>query len=49
MMSDRKYVENTYFQLQTDKLFRYVETQINPTEQPISVEAFTDMVKNHHH
>lgn len=49
MMSDKKYVENTYFQVQTDKLFRLLETQITATEQAITPEAFGELVKNHQH
>jgi len=49
MMSDKKYMENTYFQIQTDKMFRVLETQITPNITPITPEAFGDLVKNHKH
>ncbi len=47
MMKDKKFVEQTYAQVQTGKLFQALETQVHATEEPISVEAFAE--KLHHH
>lgn len=49
MMQDKKYVENTYFQLQTTKLFNLLETQIKTTEASISAEEFASKLHHHHH
>ncbi len=49
MMKDRKFVEDSYHRIQTDKLFAWTETQVKPTEKPISAEAFTKMQQEHHH
>ncbi len=49
MMKDRKFVEDSYHRIQTDKLFAWTETQVNPAEKPISAEAFTKMQQEHHH
>jgi len=49
MMKDRKYVEETYHRLQTQKIFEWAETQINPTDKPISADDFTKMQEEHQH
>jgi trigger factor len=49
MMSDKKFVENTYFQIQTTKLFNLLETQIKTKEESISAEDFAAKLHNHHH
>lgn len=49
MMKDRKYVEDAYTRLQTQKIFGWAESQINPTDKPISAEEFTKMVEAHQH
>ena len=52
MMHDKKFVEDSYHRIQTDKLFGQLESNLNPTETPISVEEFTkelDKHKHHHH
>ncbi|BAV09066.1 cell division trigger factor [Filimonas lacunae] len=49
MLQDQKFVENTYFQLQTTKLFQALETQVKAKEEAISAEAFAEKLHNHHH
>jgi trigger factor len=49
MMKDKKYVEDTYHRILTDKLFAWAETQIQPTDKSISAADFKHMVENHHH
>ncbi len=49
MMKDRKYVEETYNRLQTQKIFEWAETQVKPEEKQISSEEFTKMVEAHQH
>lgn len=49
MMSDKKFVENTYFQIQTSKLFNLLETQIQTKEESISAEDFASKLHHHHH
>lgn len=49
MMKDRKYVEDAYNRLQTQKLFDWAETQANAEETPISKEEFLKMNEEHHH
>jgi trigger factor len=49
MMKDRKYVEDAYNRLQTQKIFEWAESKINPTDQPIDADEFTRMVETHQH
>ena len=49
MLQDQKFVENTYFQLQTQKLFNLLEGQVSATEESISAEAFAEKLHHHHH
>lgn len=47
-MQDKKFIEQTYHQLLTSKLFGFAETQVtNYDEQLVSVEEFA--AKQHHH
>ena len=49
MMKDRKYVEDAYHRIQTQKTFEWTETQVKPAEKEISMEDFTKMIEAHQH
>ena len=49
MMQDRKFVEDSYQRISTDKLFKAIETEVTAKDESISAEKFADMVNNHHH
>jgi len=51
MMKDRKYVEDSYNRIQTQKIFEWTATQVKPEVKEISAEDFTKMVEEHqqHH
>ncbi len=49
MMKDRKFVEETYNRIQTQKIFEWAETQVKPEEKQITAEEFTKMVEAHQH
>lgn len=49
MMKDRKYVEDAYNRLQTQKLFEWIETQVNAEEMPVTKEEFIKMNEQHQH
>jgi trigger factor len=49
MMKDKKYVEDAYMRLQTQKLFEWAETKINTIETPITREEFVHMNEEHQH
>lgn len=49
MMQDRKFVEDTYHRVSTDKLFSTLETQVTASPEKISAEAFAEKLHHHHH
>ena len=49
MMKDRKYVEDAYNRLQTQKIFDWAETQIQAVDTPVTREAFIHMNEEHQH
>ena len=49
MMKDQKFLEETYMKIQTNKLFRLLEQQVNATEESISAEDFASKLHHHHH
>ncbi|HMR90909.1 MAG TPA: trigger factor [Chitinophagaceae bacterium] len=49
MMKDRKYVEDAYNRIQTQKIFEWSEDKVNPADQAISADDFTRMVEEHRH
>ncbi len=49
MMKDKKYVEDAYTRLQTQKLFEWAETKINAIETPITKEGFAHLNEEHQH
>ena len=49
MMKDRKYMEDAYNRIQTQKIFEWAETKINPTDKEIGADEFTKMVEEHQH
>jgi len=49
MMKDRKFVEDSYHRISTDKMFTMLEGQVNATEEAISAEDFAKKLHHHHH
>ena len=49
MMKDRKYVEDAYNRLETQKMFDWAENQINAVDTPITKEEFSHMNEEHQH
>ena len=49
MMKDRKYVEDAYNRIQTQKIFEWAATQVKPADKDISAEEFTKMAEAHQH
>jgi len=49
MMKDRKYVEDAYNRLQSQKVFEWAETKVKPKGTSISAEDFSKMVSEHQH
>jgi trigger factor len=49
MMKDRKYVEESYQRIVTEKLFHWAEGKVSTTEKAIEMEAFAQMQQEHQH
>ena len=49
LMSDRKYIEDAFQRIQTQKLFDWSEQQLNPEEKEITTEDFAKLQQEHHH
>jgi trigger factor len=49
MTHDKKFVEETYMRLQTDKLFELLESKAGKKEEPVSVKEFEEKLHHHHH
>ncbi len=49
MMQDRKFVEDSYHRISTDKMFSLLESQVSAKEEAIGAEAFAEKLHHHHH
>ncbi len=49
MMKDKKYVEDAYNRLQTQKIFDWAESQVNADVTPVTKEEFIKMNEQHQH
>jgi len=49
MMQDRKYIEDAYNRIQSQKIFDWAESQVNATEKEIAMEDFMKMQEEHQH
>ncbi|ULQ56437.1 trigger factor [Flavihumibacter rivuli] len=49
MVKDRKFVEESFHRIQSDKLFAVAESKVQKNETPISLEAFNKLQAEHHH
>ena len=49
MLKDKKFIENTYYQLQTTKLFNALEQQVNVIEDVVTPEELAAMEHHHSH
>lgn len=49
MLKDKKFIENTYYQLQTTKLFEVLEQQVNVIEDVVTPEELNKMQHHHAH
>lgn len=49
MMKDRKFVEDSFHRVQTEKVFTWAEGQVKAKEEKIEAEAFNKMVSEHKH
>lgn len=49
MMQDRKFVEDSYHRISTDKLFTVLDSQVIAKEEAISADDFAKKLHHHHH
>ena len=49
MMQDRKFIDDSYHRLRTDKVFEWAEGQVQKEDKPVSIDDFTKMVQEHKH
>ncbi|TDH19823.1 trigger factor [Segetibacter sp. 3557_3] len=49
MLKDKKFIENTYYQLQTTKLFEVLEGQVSIDEKEVSAAELEAMQHHHEH
>ena len=49
MLQDKKFVEETYMRLQTEKLFNLLESKASVTEEAVSAEQLEEKMHHHHH
>jgi trigger factor len=49
MMQDKKFVEDAYHRIQTDKVFSFADQKVNAVEQEISVDDFAKETAKHQH
>ena len=49
MMKDRKYIEDAYNRIQTQRIFEWAETQLTPIEKEIAMDEFAKMQEQHQH
>lgn len=49
MMQDRKFVEDSYHRISTEKMFSLLESQVSAKEEAIGAEAFAEKLHHHHH
>lgn len=49
MLKDKKFIENTFYQLQTNKLFDLLETKVQVNEDAVIAAELTGMQHHHHH
>lgn len=49
MMQDKKFVEDSYHRIATEKMFTAVAEKVNKSEEAISAEDFAEKLHHHHH
>jgi len=49
MMKDRKFIEDAYNRIQSQKILEWAESLLKPEDQQISAEDFTKLVETHQH
>ncbi len=48
-LKDKKFIENTYYQIQTSKLFTAIEDKVTISEEPVTPDELNAKQHDHHH
>lgn len=49
MMKDKKFVEDSFYKVQTEKIFAVLESQVSPKQENIKYDEFAKKLHHHHH
>jgi trigger factor len=49
MMQDRKFIDDSYHRLRTEKVFQWAESQVQKEDKLISIDDFTKILQEHQH
>ena len=49
MLKDKKFIEESYYELKLKKVFNEIYKTVPATSKDITLDAFKEMVDNHHH
>ena len=49
MMQDRRFVEETYQNIRTNKMLDWVASQVSPADKDITAEEFNKLNEEHRH
>ena len=49
MLQDRKFVDDSFYRIRTEKIFNWAEQQVQREEEEIKSEDFEKMVHDHQH
>ena len=49
MAQDKKFVEDSYHRISSEKLFDALETQVSAVEEAIGADEFAAKLHHHHH
>ena len=49
MMQDRKFIDDSYYRLRTEKIFEWAEGQVQREDAEINADEFEKMVHEHQH
>jgi len=49
MMQDKKFIDDSYYRIRTEKIFKWAEVHAGSEEKAISAEEFNNLLKEHQH
>jgi FKBP-type peptidyl-prolyl cis-trans isomerase (trigger factor) len=49
MMQDKKFIDDSFFRIRTEKIFEWAESQVQKEEKPVTEEEFSHELHKHQH